>query len=89
MIKNLKNVPFSFETTVLFFDNELNELSEYVFSIRKEDNYDYNESLLNKIKPYGTIKLFVALKAPNLKTERKISGILKVKISGSNITGIL
>ena len=47
-----------------------------VFSIRKEENYEYNESLICKIPANESIKSFVALKAPNLKFERKIPGIL-------------
>lgn len=44
LLRNLTSVPFSVKTIALCFDNELNELDEYVFSIRKEDNYEYNES---------------------------------------------
>ena len=67
ILQNLTSVPFSIKATVLCFDDEMNELDEYVFSVRKEDNYEYNESQVCKIGANGSAKLFVALKAPNLK----------------------
>ena len=44
LLRNLTSVPFSVKTIALCFDDELNELDEYVFSVRKEDNCEYNES---------------------------------------------
>ena len=83
-------MPLTTRTTVLCYDDELNELDEYVFSVRKDENYDYNENIISKILPNETVKLFVALKAPNLKMERIIEGNAVVKICGAScVTGTL
>ena len=44
IISNLSSVPQTIKSTVLCFDDELNELDEYIFSIRMGNNYEYNES---------------------------------------------
>ena len=90
ILRNLTSVPLTTRTTVLCFDDELNELDEYIFSVRSEENYDYNENIISKIQPNESVKLFLALKAPNLRNERVIEGNVSVKICGAScVNGLL
>ena len=46
MIKNIGSIGYKIKVTVLCNDDELNELDEYVFSVRKDEDFDYNENQL-------------------------------------------
>lgn len=65
-------------------DAEFDSYSEYVYSIRRKTNYDYNEKLTFVVPVDGTVQLHVALKVPNLLKERTIKGSLAVTVNGED-----
>ena len=44
IIHNISTVPQTTKITALCYDDELNELDEYIFSVRMNNTYEYNES---------------------------------------------
>lgn len=51
----------------LCLNPEFESHGEYVYSIRKATNYDYNEKLVLSIPSFSSVKVHVALKVPAVK----------------------
>lgn len=65
------------------FNQELDALEEYVYSMRKEkeaDSFDYNEIFVNMINPLENNFYKVAVKIPDIKTRVSITGAIEINI---------
>ena len=65
---------------------EFNELDEYVYSIRKSNQLEYNDIFVTVIPPKGKLSLKMALKAPNLKIKSVIEGKISIYLKNVNDT---
>jgi len=66
-------------------NDEFLEHDEYVYSVRKTTNYDYNEKYFVLLPPFSAMSLKVALKVPNFYKKINIKGF--VEISAKNFSG--
>ena len=66
-------------------NDEFLEHDEYVYSVRKSNNYDYNEKYFVLLPPFSSIHLKVALKVPNYYKKVNLSGYVEASIK--NIKG--
>lgn len=66
----------------LCLNPEFDSHGEYVYSIRKVVNYDYNEKLTLCIPPNSSAKIFVALKVPNIHNPTLLKGSFAVTVTG-------
>ena len=53
---------------------------EYVYSVRKASNYDYNEKYFILLPPNSSIHLKVALKVPNYYKRIELTGMVDISI---------
>lgn len=83
-IKNLSKKILNLNINMTCHDEELNVLDEYVFSVRKTSNFIYLDKISLRVAAGSTIKFNVALKVPNLRSDRIIEGSLTVTNNGEN-----
>ena len=61
-------------------NKEFLDHDEYVYSVRKASNYDYNEKYFILLPPNSTIHLKVALKVPNYYKKLELTGLIDISI---------
>lgn len=83
-IKNLSNKILNLNIDMTCHDEELNKLDEYVFSVRKTSNFIYLDKISLRVAANSTIKFNVALKVPNLRSDRIIDGSLIATTNNEN-----
>lgn len=66
-IFNKCNESLVVKVVVLCHNEEFEDDDEYVYSVRKITNYDYNERFIVLIPPYKSMNFKIALKVPNIK----------------------
>ncbi|EAR94666.1 hypothetical protein TTHERM_00046700 (macronuclear) [Tetrahymena thermophila SB210] len=81
-IVNKTNETVFIKVVGLCLNPEFDSHGEYVYSIRKTINYDYNEKLMFSIPGYQSIKVHIALKVPNINEEKIIKGSFAVTVNG-------
>ncbi|KAL4511898.1 hypothetical protein ABPG72_012743 [Tetrahymena utriculariae] len=81
-IVNKTNETVFIKVVGLCLNPEFDSHGEYVYSIRKTINYDYNEKLMFSIPGYQSIKVHIALKVPNINEEKLIKGSFAVTVNG-------
>ncbi len=59
---------------VVCSNREFDEHDEYVYSVRKTTNYDYNEKYTVLVPPFRSICFKIALKVPNVEKEYDLAG---------------
>ena len=64
-IFNKSNESIVMKINIVSLNSEFENLDEYVYSIRKNTNYDYNEKFIFLLAPYKNIQFKVALKVPS------------------------
>ena len=79
-IKNNSTDSIVLKVLCLCTNKEFEEHDEYVYSIRKASNYDYNEKYFILLPPNSGIHLKVALKVPNFYKRISLVGIVDVSI---------
>lgn len=69
-------------------NKEFDDHDEYVFSVRKTVNYDYNEKFALILQPHKTHLFKIALKVPNVKQPNALKGSVVISVQGidSHIT---
>jgi hypothetical protein len=85
MEEDLKIKNNSFESVVLKVlclctNEEFLDHDEYVYSVRKASNYDYNEKYFILLPPNSSIHLKVALKVPNYYKRIELVGYVDISI---------
>lgn len=68
-------------------NDEFADHDEYVYSVRKANNYDYNEKYFILLTPNSSIHLKVALKVPNFYKRIELRGNLAISVK--NVEGIV
>lgn len=79
-IKNNSTDSIVLKVLCLCTNKEFEEHDEYVYSIRKASNYDYNEKYFILLPPNSLIHLKVALKVPNYYKRINLTGVLDLSI---------
>ena len=82
-IFNKSNESLVVKVSAICNNPEFEDHDEYVFSVRKTINYDYNVKHIVLIPPYKNIPFKVALKVPNTGA-KIIRGAIFVSIQGLN-----
>lgn len=79
-IKNISNESVVLKVLCLCTNEEFLDHDEYVYSVRKASNYDYNEKYFILLPPNSSIHLKVALKVPNYYKRIELKGSVDVSI---------
>ena len=86
-IKNVSSHNVVIKVVCLCDNEEFLEHDEYVYSIRKAVNFEYNEKYFIMLAPNTEIECKVALKVPDFYKKIKILGNLKISIK--NMPGMI
>lgn len=62
-------------------DQQLNELAEYIFGVRRQNNYEYFDEFKFKATQKGSYNFVVGVKTPHL-VDYKINARMMVSIEG-------
>ncbi len=79
-IKNKSNDSVVLKVLCLCTNEVFLDHDEYVYSVRKASNYDYNEKYFILLPPNSSIHLKVALKVPNYYKRLELTGTVDISI---------
>jgi hypothetical protein len=85
MIENHSRKKLTLKVKVVCLNKEFDDLDEYVFSIRKPPQYDYNDTYFVMMNEKDFITFHVAIKVPKLKKVKELKGYIKV--TAENLAG--
>ncbi len=79
-IMNMGSESIVLKVICLCNNEEFADHDEYVYSIRKANNYDYNEKYFILLTPNSSIHLKVALKVPNYYKRIELRGSISISV---------
>jgi len=88
-IVNKSQHDFVVQIIITCHNEDLQNTEEYVYSIRRQHLYDYNDKHYLIMAPYSCAAFKFALKVPNLKLSGKIRGQAEISIQGISGSYIL
>lgn len=77
-VYNKASIEIGYKIHVHCKDDSLNDLDEYVFSMRKIGSYDYNDKYLVVQSPGVKSTYRIAMKVPNIKSLSQLEGSLVI-----------
>lgn len=84
-IENHSRKKLTLKVKVVCSNKEFDDLDEYVFSIRKPPQYDYNDTYYVMMNEKDFITFHVAIKVPRIKQVKELVG--QIKVTAENMEG--